>query len=193
MRESPRLQKLVRFLVEYRLLFSVGLSLACGIVLHTLYPARIDDPLLRLIAYEQPTTFRVMVQGYNLFLYTTPFLFFSLMFSLAYIHLYRKDSELALGILPPYSDPRMRRKLSLVVGEVHRQLVPSPGPFPYWLTIPERGLYTGIACFGSIGSGKTYGLILPAMRQLFAYRADDPERKLSGIVLEVKGDLCPQL
>ena len=47
--------------------------------------------------------------------------------------------------------------------------------------------------FGSIGIGKTYGLILPAMRQLFAYRANDPERKLSGIVLEVKGDLCRQL
>ena len=193
MRESPHLQKFVRLLVEYRLLLSIGLSLACGIVLHSLYPARIDDPLLHLIAYEQPTTFRVMVQGYDLFLYTTPFLFFSLMFSLAYIHLYRKDSELELGVLPSYPDPRTRRKLSMVVGEVHRQLMPSPGPFPYWLTIPERGLYTGIASFGSVGSGKTYGLILPAMRQLFAYRADDPERKLSGIVLEVKGDLCRQL
>ena len=73
MRESPRLQKFVRLLVEYRLLLSIGLSLACGIVLHTLYPARIDDPLLHLIAYEQPKTFRVMVQGYDLFLYTTPF------------------------------------------------------------------------------------------------------------------------
>ena len=31
------------------------------------------------------------------------------------------------------------------------------------------------------------------MRQLFAYRANDPVRKLSGIVLEVKGDLCRQL
>jgi hypothetical protein len=31
------------------------------------------------------------------------------------------------------------------------------------------------------------------MRQLFAYKADDPARKLSGIVLEVKGDLCRQL
>ena len=46
---------------------------------------------------------------------------------------------------------------------------------------------------GSIGSGKTQGVILPAMRQLFAYRASDPERRLSGIVLEVKGDLCRQL
>jgi TraM recognition site of TraD and TraG len=193
MRESPRLQKFVRLLVEYRMLLSIGLSLACGIVLHSLYPIHADDPLLRLIAYEQPTTFQALMHSYDLFLYTTPFLFFSLMFSLAYIHLYRKNSELALGVLPPYPDPRMRRKLSLVLGEVHRQLVPSPGPFPYWLTIPERGLYTGIASFGSIGSGKTYGLILPAMRQLFSYRADDPERKLSGIVLEVKGDLCRQL
>ena len=81
----------------------------------------------------------------------------------------------------------------MILGEVHRQFVPKPSPAPKWLSIPERGLYTGIASFGSIGSGKTYGLILPAMRQLFAYRAEDPERKLSGIVLEVKGDLCRQL
>ena len=168
--ESPRLQKFVRLLVEYRMLLSVGLSVACGIVLHSLYPVHVDDPLLRLIAYKQPTTFHALVRGYDLFLYTTPFLLFSLVFSLAYIHLYRKNSELALGVLPLYPDPRTRRKLSLVLGEVHRQLVPSPGPSPYWLSIPERGLYTGIASFGSIGSGKTYGLILPAMRQLFAYQ-----------------------
>ena len=96
-------------------------------------------------------------------------------------------------MLPPYPDPRTRTSLSLVLGEVHRQLVPKPSPFPLCLSIPERGLYTGIASFGSIGSGKTYGLVLPAMRQLFAYCANDPARKLSGIVLEVKGDLCRQL
>lgn len=31
------------------------------------------------------------------------------------------------------------------------------------------------------------------MRQLFSYKANDPEQRLSGIVLEVKGDLCRQL
>ena len=50
MRESPRLQRFVRLLVEYRMLLSVGFSLACGIVLHSLYPIHSDDPLLRLIA-----------------------------------------------------------------------------------------------------------------------------------------------
>ncbi len=37
------------------------------------------------------------------------------------------------------------------------------------------------------------GVILLAMHQLFGYRARDPEKKLSGIVLEVKGDLCRQV
>jgi hypothetical protein len=55
------------------------------------------------------------------------------------------------------------------------------------------GLYTGINVIGATGSAKTQAIILPAMRQLFAYRADDPEMRLSGIVLEVKGDLCRQL
>ena len=86
-----------------------------------------------------------------------------------------------------------RKDLFLVLGEVHEPLEPTPAPHPQWLSIPEHGLYTGIAALGAIGSGKTQGLILPAMRQLFAYRAHDPEKKLSGIVLEVKGDLCRQL
>ena len=51
---------------------------------------------------------------------------------------------------------------------------------------PERGLYTGTLAVGAIGSGKTRGLILPAMHQLFGYKANDPAKKLSGIVLEVK-------
>ena len=116
-----------------------------------------------------------------------------MIFSLLYVHLYRSEQKLTAGSLPPYPNPQTRTDLSLILGEVHRQLTQTPSAAPQWLSIPERGLYTGIASFGSIGSGKTYGLILPAMRQLFAYRADDPMRKLSGIVLEVKGDLCRQL
>jgi hypothetical protein len=190
---SPHLQKIIRPLIEYRILLALGLSTASGIILNTLYPINQANSLLRLIAYQRPTVFHGLVWSYGLFLYSTPFIAFSMIFSLMYVHLYRSESELAAGSLPPYPNPRTRSDLSLVLGEVHRQLVPEPSPAPQWLSIPERGLYTGIASFGSIGSGKTYGLILPAMRQLFAYKADDPARKLSGIVLEVKGDLCRQL
>jgi hypothetical protein len=193
MRFRTFLQNIVRPLIEHRILLALGLSAASGIVLNTLYPINQANSLLRLIAYQRPTVFHGLVWSYGLFLYSTPFVAFSMIFSLMYVHLYRSESELAVGSLPPYSNPHTRTDLSLVLGEVHRQLVPEPSPVPQWLSIPERGLYTGIASFGSIGSGKTYGLILPAMRQLFAYRASDPVRKLSGIVLEVKGDLCRQL
>ena len=90
-------------------------------------------------------------------------------------------------------EPERRKDVCLIVGEVHEPLDPIAAPHPRWLSIPEHGLYTGIVALGAIGSGKTQGLILPAMRQLFAYRARDPEKKLSGVVLEVKGDLCRQL
>jgi len=191
--QHSHLQKLIRPVVEYRFLLSLGLSAACGIVLNSIFPIDTANRLLRLIALERPPVFHAIVWSYDLFLYSTPFLACSMIFSLLYVHLYRSESELAAGALPPYPDPHTRTELSLVLGEVHRQLVPKPSPSPQWLSIPERGLYTGIASFGSIGSGKTYGLILPAMRQLFAYCADDHARKLSGIVLEVKGDLCRQL
>jgi hypothetical protein len=187
------LQSIIRPLVEYRMVLACGMSAASGIVLNSMFPINTANPFLRLVELERPLVFHAVVWSYDLFLYSTPFIACSMIFSLLYVHLYRSEQERAAGSLPPYPNPRTRTELSLIVGEVHRQLVPAPSPSPQWLSIPERGLYTGIASFGSIGSGKTYGLILPAMRQLFAYRADDQARKLSGIVLEVKGDLCRQL
>jgi hypothetical protein len=180
-------------LVENRFLLSLGISAASGIVLYSSFSLEPTNPFLHLIALERPPVFQAIEWSYNLFLYSTPFIICSMIFSLLYVHLYRSEHETVEGSLPPYPHPRTRKELSLILGEVHRQLVPVPSDDPRWFTIPERGLYTGIAAFGSIGSGKTYGLILPAMRQLFAYRADDSVCKLSGIILEVKGDLCRQL
>lgn len=193
MRSSPRVQRIIRPLVAHRFLLSIGLSTACGIVSNSLIPINHADPLLRLTEIQRPQIMQGLLMGYRFFLYSTPFIFFSMGFSLLYVHLYKSELELNPGALPPYPDPQKRKDLSLILGEVHSRLTPRASALPSWLSIPERGLYTGIASFGSIGSGKTYGLILPAMRQLFAYKADDPERKLSGIVLEVKGDLCRQL
>jgi hypothetical protein len=190
MKLSSRLQDALHLLIEYRLLLSIGLSAACGIVLQTLYPVHDSDPLLRLVALERPAIYRGLVWSYGLFLYSTPFLLFSMLFSLAYVHLYAPRHEQIAGPLPPYPDPLMREELELIVGEVHHQLKPDPSPAPRWLSISELGLYTGICVVGAIGSGKTRAIILPAMRQLFAYKAGDQEQKLSGIVLEVKGDLC---
>jgi hypothetical protein len=190
----PRIvQAVVGVLVGYRIVLSIGIAAASSCVLHSVWPWQDGGPLMRLLAAERPGIYVVISRAYDVFLFTTPFLFSSMLFSLLYVHLFRREAEQVIGVLRPYPDPGTRRELSLVIGEVHQQLSPDPSPNPYWLELPENGLYTGIAVIGSIGSGKTQGFILPAMRQLFAYRADDQIRKLSGIVLEVKGDLCRQL
>ena len=193
MRLTAHFQSAMQPLIEYRLLLSLGLSAACGIVLQNLYPVHTADPLLRLLALERPAIFDGLVWSYNLFLYSTPFLVFSILFSLAYVHFYAPRLHQVSGPLTPYPDPLTREDLFLIAGELHQQLKPKPSPTPQWLSIPERGLYTGICVVGATGSGKTRAILLPAMRQLFAYKANDPMRKLSGVVLEVKGDLCRQV
>ena len=73
-------------------------------------------------------------------------------------------------------------------GDSRRGVLPSANP--YWLDIPERGLYTGIAILGAIGASKTTGCMYPYAEQLIAYKAGDPARRIGGLVLEVKGGFC---
>ena len=193
MQISVVFQNLTRKLIEYRFVLSLGFSVAAGVVLHSLYPINSADPVLRLIAINRPMIYQSLLWSYSLFLYSTPFIVTSILFSLAYVHFYVSDLDQGSGHLPAFPASELRHDLYLVIGESHHQLKPEPSSRPQWLSIPERGLYTGVAVVGAIGSGKTQALILPAMRQLFAYRADDSKRKLSGVVLEVKGDLCRQL
>lgn len=187
------LSAFARAVVEHRLMLSLGLSIASGLVLQGIAPVNLDDPLLRLIELRRPEIYLTLVWSYTGFLYTTPYLMTSFALSFIYIHFYSRDLELEPGQLPEYPDPRFRGDLFLVAGEVHHRLKPVHSPTPQWFRIPEQGLYTGISVIGATGSAKTQAFILPAIRQLFAYRSFDPERKLSGIVLEVKGDLCRQL
>ena len=73
---------------------------------------------------------------------------------------------------------------------MHNPRKPVPAKTPSWLTIPERGLFTGIAILGAIGSGKTSCCMLPFAEQILAYKAADKEKRIGGIDLEVKGDFC---
>src|SRR5216683_2933852 len=61
------------------------------------------------------------------------------------------------------------------------------------LTIPQRGLYTGVMILGAVGTGKTSACMYPYVDQLLRWRADDRDRKVGGLVLEVKGDFCAQV
>ena len=79
---------------------------------------------------------------------------------------------------------------AIVIGEVHHPVVAREIFNPSWLTIPERGLYTGVAIFGAVGSGKTSACMHPFAKQLLGWQAGNPQKRAAALVLEVKGDFC---
>ncbi len=178
-----------------RVLASKGLVayvLACatGITLYFRWPFPENDMMLHLISIRAPLIYAFFKYTYTLFLFTTPYIGYSLVLSGLYVFAFRSNRKVKPMPLPAYPDPSRRDELFLVLGEVHDPRKPVAAEDPYWLAIPERGLFTGIAIFGAIGTGKTSGCMYPYAEQLIAYGADDREKHIGGLVLEVKGDFC---
>ena len=97
------------------------------------------------------------------------------------------------GDLPAWPLKESAPSPAIVIGELHHPVAVREVEKPTWLTIPERGLYTGILICGAVGSGKTSACMRPFARQLLSWRAHDPEQRMAGLVLEVKGDFCHQV
>jgi hypothetical protein len=168
----------------------IGVSAVAGLAALRRLPFPEEDALLQLVLLEKPSLFYGLKVAYVTVLFSSPYVLASIVLSLGYIFLRHPERNAGLAKLPPYPDPSRRNRLSVVVGELHHAKKPTPSEHPSWLTIPARGLYTGIAVFGAIGSGKTSGCMYPFAEQVFAYRADDREKRIGGVVLEVKGDFC---
>jgi hypothetical protein len=166
------------------------LSAATGMALYFRAPLPEDNIFLRVMAIRSLSAFLFLKYSYTLFLYTTPYLVYSILLSGVYIFALKTGRRIRAGKLPLYSDPRKRTELSLVVGEVHHPRKQVPSETPRWMVIPERGLFTGIAIVGAVGSGKTASCMYPFAEQILAYRAQDPGRRIGGLILEVKGDFC---
>src|ERR1700677_1224697 len=176
--------------LESRAFLAAILAMATGAFLFYTRAFPDDQILLRVIAVRAPEVFLSLKYLYYTFLFSTPYLAYSVALSGFYIFTLKARRRIEPGRLPLYPDPHTRDELFLIVGEVHNPRKPVPAKEPYWLTIPERGLFTGIAILGAIGSGKTSCCMYPFAEQILAYRAADKEKKIGGLVLEVKGDFC---
>jgi len=86
-------------------------------------------------------------------------------------------------------DPRNRDELFVVVGEVHHPRKAVPSETPYWLTVPERGLFTGIAILGAIAAAKPHAPCIPLPSKFWPI-APVTKKTDRRLVLEVKGDFC---
>ena len=181
---------MIRQIVGSRPYLSLILTVGIGTVLSQRFPFPEDNAVLQLVAAERPFVFIAIKYTYHAILFSTPFIGWSMLFSILYIFFVRPRESVVLNPLPSYPKVTERDRLFLVVGELHHPKRPEPVEHPEWLTIPDRGLYTGIAIFGAIGSGKTSCCMYPFAEQILAYRAGDAERRAAGLVLEVKGDFC---
>lgn len=183
----------MRQAIENRSFLSFLLACASGVYLFFRFPFPNSDPILQLILLQRPLIFHGIHCAFVAMLFTTPFLIVSVALSMLYIFFIRREQRGAAAALPNYPMPSSRNKLFLILGEIHHPKKRQPAALPQWLAVPERGLYTGIAIFGAIGSGKTSCCMYPFAEQLFGFQTVDRDRCPSGLVLEVKGDFCHKI
>ena len=173
------------------LFFFAGLWYAVWSFVRRPFPSLDENPLLALVNYHTPNFFDWLVLWY----YVSPFVAVMLSGLIAvtvwkvWLEGRRRDFA-PFAKLPPWPlDPKQKAP-AIVIGEVHHPVEAREIFSPSWLTIPERGLYTGVAIFGAMGSGKTSACMNPFARQLLGWQASNPQMRAAALVLEVKGDFC---
>src|ERR1700691_4366510 len=181
---------MLRAIVHSRMMLSFSLASSVGYVLLKRWPFPSGDDVLQLIELQRPWLFEAIAWAYTAMLFSTPLIIFSASFAMLYIFAVRTEPALVRNPLPLYPQAGQRERLSLIIGEIHHTKSIGPAEHPQWLVIPERGLFTGIAVFGAIGSGKTSCCMVPFAEQILSHRASDTERRAGALVREVKGDFC---
>ena len=173
------------------LFFFAAVGWAGWSFVHRPFPPLEEHPILVLVEYHTPNFFNALVVWY----YVTPFAvvmltgFISVTIWRVWLEGRRSDFA-SFSKLPPWPLNPKQKAPAIVIGEVHHPVEAREVFNPAWLTIPERGLYTGVAIFGAVGSGKTSACMNPFARQLLGWQADDEQKRAAALVLEVKGDFC---
>ena len=186
-----RVGQFVAGLPPLLLFFFAAVGWAGWSFVHRPFPPLDEHPILVLVEYHTPNFFDALVVWY----YVTPFAvvmltgFISVTIWRVWLEGRRSDFA-SFSKLPPWPlDPKQKAP-AIVIGEVHHPVEAREVFNPSWLTIPERGLYTGVAIFGAVGSGKTSACMNPFARQLLGWQAGSQQKRAAALVLEVKGDFC---
>ena len=177
------------------LFFFGGVGYAVWSFVRRPFPSLDENPLLALMNYHTPNFFGWVVLWY----YVSPFVVVMLSGLIAltvwkvWLEGRRRDFA-PFAKLPPWPLDPKQKVPAIVIGEVHHPVEAREIFSPSWLTIPERGLYTGVAIFGAVGSGKTSACMNPFARQLLGWQAGNEQMRAAALVLalvlEVKGDFC---
>ena len=180
--------------LDNRRTVTLSLSAIVGAIWLRQVPFPGELPILLLVELRHPWVYQGIRTGYWIMAVTTPLLVITMMWAVGYIFLANVRGAGAAS--PPAAVRAPRRPATRCrwsSGEVHHPTRTEPSPTPQWLALPARGLFTGVAIVGAVGSGKTSACMYPYADQLLAFRSHDPDRRLSALVLEVKGDFCHKL
>ena len=156
------------------------------------FPAPGDVPILDLIEFEDPAFYAVIRTWHLVMPSVMAFMGVMVLTSShrLWFRSHTRDRRFGRGTLPRWPTSPDDKAPSLVVGEFHHPTEPREITRPAWLTLPERGLYTGVAIFGAVGTGKTSACMRPFAQQLLSWQSADPQKRAAALVLEVKGDFC---
>ena len=165
---------MLRTVLDARLLIALAVAAGVGAYGLRAYPFQGDEVFLAAIEARRPDVFRAFAYGYAILWFSTPFCLASLVTSLFAIVAYRHAPSATFRTLPLYPQPETRPTPSLVLGEAHHPTRTGRAPDPTWLTVPQRGLYTGVMILGAVGTGKTSACMYPYVDQLLRWRSDDP-------------------
>ena len=181
---------MIQRIINSKSLVAFVLAAATGMTLYFPVPFPEGNTFLLIMALRPPSAFEARKYSYTLFLFSTAYIGYSVLLSGLYIFALRAKRRIRAGRLPLFPAPRKRDDLFLVVGEVHNPRKQVPAENPHWLVILERGLFTGVAILGAIGSGKTSCCMYPFAEQILACRSGYAEKGIGGLVLEVKEEFC---
>ena len=155
------------------------------------FPSLDEHPILALVQYYTPDVFTAMLLWYYLSPFVVVMLCGVISVTVWKVWLEGRRRDFApFAKLPPWPLSADQKAPAIVIGEVHHPIEAREIFSPSWLTIPERGLYTGVAIFGAVGSGKTSACMNPFARQLLGWQAHNPHMRAAALILEVKGDFC---
>ena len=186
-----RVVQFVLALPALLLFFFAGLWYAVWSFVRRPFPSLDEHPILALVQYHTPDFFSFMVLWYYLSPFVAVMLCGLISVTVWKVWLEGRRRDFApFAQLPPWPLSADQKAPAIVIGEVHHPVEAREIFSPSWLTIPERGLYTGVAIFGAVGSGKTSACMNPFARQLLGWQAGNPQLRAAALILEVKGDFC---
>src|SRR5260370_23799832 len=144
---------MIQRLLHAKNLIACILAAATGMTLYLKAPFPENNFFLELIFLWSRRVFLGLQYSNYVFLYTTPYIVYSVLLSGVYIFALKFKRRIRPGTLPPYPALQDRVAPSLVVGEVHNPRKLDPAEAPHCLTIPQLRWFTGIAIFSAVGRG----------------------------------------